>query len=333
MATFSQIVGQEQLKSYLQNAVLTGKVSHAMILEGEKSSGKEFCAKIYAMALQCQNREPGSAEPCGQCHSCKQMLSNNQPDIMTLQHEKPGVIGVEDIRTQINEDVYVKPYSSAYKVYIINDAEKMTQQAQNALLKTLEEPQSYVVILLLTLNAGLLLPTIVSRCVVIHMKSVHDDLIERYLMEQLQIPDYKAKICAAFARGNVGRAKNLAISEEFDHVKSEVLSMLKHISDMEIPEMIQAIRKITEFKMEIDDYLDLCAIWYRDVLLFKATSDANRLIFKEQFSEIRNFASRSSYEKIETVLEALDKAKKRLGANVNFELTMELLFLTLKECG
>jgi DNA polymerase-3 subunit delta' len=215
----------------------------------------------------------------------------------------------------------------------VNEAERMTAQAQNALLKTLEEPPEYAVIILLTANVNSMLPTILSRCVVLNMKSVPDAQVRRYLMEELQVPDYKAEVCVAFARGNVGKAKSLASSEDFDNVKNEALGLLKSIQDMELYEIVAAIKKINEYKLEINDYLDILAIWYRDVLLFKATKDLNHLVFREESQALRRVAQRSSYEGIEKVLEALEKAKTRLNANVNFDLTMELLMLTINENG
>lgn len=328
MARFSDIIGQDQIKEHLHNALQTGKVSHAYIINGEKSSGKEFVARVFSMALQC---EKGGEEPCQECHSCKQALSDNQPDIIRVTHEKPNTISVDDIRTQVNNDVGIKPYSSPYKIYIISEAEKMTPQAQNAILKTLEEPPAYAVMLLLTSNINALLPTIISRCVVLNMKPVPDSLVRKYLMEQLQVPDYKAEVCVAFARGNVGRAKALASSEDFENVKAEALSLLKYIQDMDLNEVIAAVKKITEYKLEIGDYLDICAIWYRDALLFKATHDVNHLVFREELQALRRTAQHSSYEGIETILRALDTAKRRLEANVSFELTMELLMLTIQE--
>lgn len=330
MAGFQNIIGQEQIKEHLQNAIATGKVSHAYILNGEKSSGKEFIAKVFAQTLQC---EKGGTEPCNECRSCKQTVSKNQPDIIYVSHEKPNTISVDDIRAQVNNDVAIKPYSSKYKVYIINEAEKMTPQAQNAILKTLEEPPAYAVIMLLVSNVNTLLPTILSRCVVLNMKPVRDELVKKYLMEELQIPDYKADVCVAFARGNVGKAKLLASSEEFENVKAEALSLLKYTKDMEIQEIVSAIKKISEYKLEINDYLDIMSIWYRDVLLFKATNDVNHLVFREEIQSIRKVAARSSYEGIEKVIRALDKAKKRLDANVNFDLAMELMLLEIQENG
>ena len=333
MAKFADIIGQEQIKEHLQNALKTNKVSHAYILNGEKNSGKEFIAKIFASALQCEKTgiSLGMAEPCGECHSCIQMAGKNQPDVIYVTHEKPGSIGVEDIRSQINGDVAIKPYSSPRKVYIINEGEKMTVQAQNALLKTLEEPPEYTVILILTTNMESLLPTILSRCVALNMKPVRDSQVKKFLMETMRIPDYKADICVAFARGNVGKAKMLASSEEFDNVNEVAVTLLKSINEMEISEIVAAIKKINEYKLDVNDYFDILAIWYRDVLLFKATNDANHLIFREEIQYIRRVADRSTYEGIETVINALEKSKQRLKANVNFDLTMELLLLTIKE--
>lgn len=330
MAEFKDIIGQQQIKEHLQGALSSGKISHAYIINGEKSSGKEFIAKVFAMALQCEKQE---GNPCQECRACKQALSDNQPDIIRVLHEKPNTISVDDIRTQINNDVAIKPYSSRYKIYIMNEAEKMTVQAQNAILKTLEEPPEYAVIMLLTNNVNSLLPTILSRCVVLNMKPVADELVRKYLMEEMQVPDYKADVCVAFARGNIGKARALASSEDFDNVKNEALSLLKYIQDMELHEIVSAIKKINEYKFEINDYLDIMAIWYRDVLLFKATNDVNHLVFREEIQALRRVAQRSSYEGIETIIEALEKAKNRLNANVNFDLTMELLLLTIKENG
>lgn len=207
----------------------------------------------------------------------------------------------------------------------------MTVQAQNALLKTLEEPPEYAVILILTTNMETLLPTILSRCVVLNMKPVRNDQIKKFLMENMEIPDYKADICVAFARGNLGKARLLAKSEEFDKVKEEAITLLKYIGEMELNEVAAAIKKINEFKFDVNDYLDILSIWYRDVLLFKATHDANNLIFREEIQYIRKVADKSTYEGIERIIDALEKSKQRLNANVNFDLTIELLLLTIKE--
>ncbi len=328
MAGFDEIYGQPQIVEHFKNALSTGKISHAYIIEGERSSGKEFIARVFAQALEC---EAGGIEPCNECHSCRQANAGSHPDIIKVMHEKPQNIGVDDIRAGINDNILIKPYSGDWKIYIINEAEKMSVQAQNALLKTLEEPPEYAVILLLTSNLDVMLQTIISRCVVLHMKPVPDDMIKGYLMRELHIPDYKADVCTAFAQGNLGKAKALAVSEEFDNIKTEAVNLLRYIRDMEITEIVTAINKIKDYKIDINDYLDILSVWYRDVLLFKATNDANHLIFKDEIQYIKKMANQSAYEGIEIILEALDKAKARLRANVSFEMTMELLLLTIKE--
>ncbi|MCI8299837.1 MAG: DNA polymerase III subunit [Lachnospiraceae bacterium] len=328
MAGFSNIIGHEQIKEHLQNAISMNKVSHAYIFNGPDRSGKMALANSFAMALQCEQH---STEGCMECHSCQQALSGNQPDIIYLQHEKPNTISVDDIRRQINNDIGIKPYASPYKIYIVSEAEKMSQQAQNALLKTIEEPPAYAVILLLTSNADSFLPTILSRCITLNLKPVPDTAIHNFLMERYQIPDYKADICTAFAQGNVGKAVQLASSEEFNEIKASALQLVKRVKDIELHEMIETVKRISDYKLEINDYFDIMFIWYRDVLLYKATSDINSLIFKDEISDIKKQASKSSYEGIETIIKSLDKAKNRLNANVNFDLVIELLLQTIKE--
>lgn len=330
MNGFRQIIGHKDVIRHLQNAIEANKVSHAYILNGEKGSGKKTIARVFARALNCESDEE---RPCDKCHSCRQANSGNHPDIMEITHDKPNSISVDDIREQIVEDVQVRPYSSPYKVYIISDAEKMTMQAQNALLKTIEEPPSYVVVLLLTTNASSLLPTILSRCVMLNTKPVPDSQVRTYLMEHAQIPDYQADICVAFAQGNIGKAVQLATSENFNEIRGAAIYLLTHLKDMDIAEITAAVKAVSEFKVDIRDYLDILAVWYRDVLYFKATSDANGIIFRENLRAIQEQTRRCSYEGLERILEGIQKAKMRLTANVNFELTMELLFLLMKENG
>lgn len=328
MAGFEDIVGHEQIIEHLKNAISMGKVSHAYILNGPDLSGKKMLADAFARALQCEENDPAG---CGKCKSCKQAEDYNQPDIIYVQHEKPNLIGVDDIRAQLNNSIAIKPYSSKYKVYIVDEAEKMNQQAQNALLKTIEEPPAYGIILLLTTNADSFLPTILSRCITLNIKTVKDEIIKNYLMTEKGIPDYQADICTAFAQGNVGKAIKLASSDEFKELKASAVQLMKRIDDIELYELGGAVKQITDYKLEIQDYFDLMMIWFRDVLYMKATNDANNLIFKDEVYDIKKQAAKHSYNGIEVILEALEKAKIRLNANVNFDLTIELLLLTIKE--
>lgn len=327
MLYFNSIIGHEQVKEHLQTAIKQNKISHSYIINGEPGCGKKLTAAIFAETLQCEDK---GINPCGLCKSCIQAESKNHPDIIWITHEKYS-IGVDDIRSQLNNNISIKPYSGSYKIYIIPDADKMTEQAQNALLKTIEEPPEYAVILLLTDNMDSLLPTILSRCVTLNLKTVKADLIEKYLMERCKVPDYMARISARFSQGNVGRALRYSSSPDFLEMKDEILHVLKYIDEMEIYEVVEAVRHLSGYKLEINDCIDFMQLWYRDILMFKVTKDPNTLLFREEYRFISEQAKKRGYEEIENIIKAMDKAKRRLNANVNFDIAIELMLLTIKE--
>lgn len=328
MLGFKDIIGHEKIKEHLQKAIESDHVSHAYILTGETGMGRKSLANAFSMTLLC---ERGKSDPCMECHACKQVMTNNHPDLIFVTHEKPGSIGVDDIRWQINDTIMIRPYSSYYKIYIVDEAEKMTVQAQNALLKTIEEPPSYAIIMLLTTNQEAFLPTILSRCVQLKLKPQTDAVVKSYLMGSLGIKESRADIYAAFARGNLGRAIHLASSEEFQLLYSELLHMLKHLKEMDIMELLFYIKKMKDENLDIYDCLDFMQLWYRDILMYKVTQDINLLIFREEFNTMKEMSASSAYDGIETILKAIDKARIRLDANVNMELAMELMLLVMKE--
>ncbi len=362
MAGFQNIIGHRDIISHLKNAISMNKVSHAYILDGPEHSGKRLIAEAFAAALQCQTihgivsgeKAPGQIllpgipadaegsvseeageraermEPCMECRSCRQAAGRNQPDIIYVTHEKT-TISVDDVRRQINQDISIKPYSSRYKIYIVDEAEKMNVQAQNALLKTIEEPPEYAVILLLTTNGDSFLPTIRSRCVSLRLKAVEDSLIREFLMRSRQIPDYQADVCVAFAQGNVGQAVLLASSEEFNELKDFAVQLIRRLGDIPVYELMQELKPLNEYKEKIQVFFDLLLLLFRDVLLYKSTGQESRLVFKEQAFVIRQMAERGSFPGLNRILEEIGTAGRRIRANVNFELTLELLLLNIKE--
>ncbi|MCR5107723.1 MAG: DNA polymerase III subunit delta [Lachnospiraceae bacterium] len=330
MADFSAIIGQEHIKEQLGGSVDNDTISHAYIFSGEKGLGKKHMAKLFSMAIQCEGGKKGN-RPCMECRSCRLALGNNHPDIKYFLPEKEKSIGVRPVRKQIVDDVYIKPYSSRYKVYIMKDADKMTLAAQNVLLKTLEEPPSYTVLILITDNISSIIPTIISRCVVLSMKPLKDSAVRDYLMDELHISEYQAGICSAFARGNIGRARSLALNDSFGIIREDTVRILKDIKDMDMETLIGQEKIIQKRREAVNEFFDIITIWYRDVLMYKATGDKDAIVFKEEEKSIRKAAERSSYEGIERVMEKLDITKERLKANVKFALAIELLLLTIKE--
>jgi len=364
MAGFQDIVGHEQIIAHLKNAIALDKVSHAYIFDGPDHAGKRMLAEAFAMTLQCETvqREYADAdegeteqmtlfempvslnagvseaakaraamtEPCMECHSCKQAVGKNQPDIIYVTHEKTG-ISVDDIRQQINGDIVLKPYSSRYKIYIVDEAEKMNIQAQNALLKTVEEPPSYAVILLLTTNAAAFLPTIRSRCVTLSLRAVPDEQIRAFLMQRCRVPDYQADLSVAFAQGNVGRAELLASSEQFNELKDNTVQLLRRLDGIPVCDLVQELQFLTDKKENASDFLDLILLFFRDVLLYKSTLSVEGLIFQKQAHIVRQLGKQITYAGVNRVLQAIETADRRIRANVNFPLTLELLMMDIKE--
>ena len=329
MANFKDIIGQESIKKHLQTAIKTGNLSHAYIINGEYGSGRQTIASALAKTIQCQSKTDDT-DACGVCTSCKQAESYNHPDIKYITHDKTS-ISVNDIREQLNNDISIKPYSSEYKIYIIPDANKMTEQAQNALLKTIEEPPVYAIIILLTENCDSLLPTIRSRCVTLTMNPVEKDKICTYLENKFQLEPEQAQIAANYCQGNIGKAIRFASSSDFIEMKNQVLKLLKNLDSMDIASIIDTIKEFSTHKNDINDYLALMLLWYRDVLMNKVTKDANLLLYSDEYSAISEQATKRDYENIENIIAAIDKAKVRLKANVNFDVTIELMILAMKD--
>lgn len=327
MNGFSDIVGNRQIKEHLYHAIQEDKPFHAYIFQGDTGTGKKMMAKAFAAGLQCCCE---GERPCGDCVSCRQIKAMCHPDVIWLKKEKAGY-GVEEIREQINHDIQIRPYANKYKVFLMNDAETMTESAQNALLKTIEEPPEYAVIILMTNNINGLLPTIRSRCMNLEFGPITTPAIEEYLLKHCGVPDYLAKSSALFAQGNLGKAIRYASSADFLQKKELIIRLLRNIHHMSVHEVLTEIKVIAENKDEINDYIDLMMIWYRDVLLFKATKNVNQLLLAEEYLHIIEDAKVLSYYKIEEILTGFDKLKVRLRANVNFEVAMELMLLNIKE--
>lgn len=328
MANFADIVGHEDILQHFKMSIEKGKISHAYILNGEKGTGKKLVTRVVAKTLQC---ETGKEDACDTCHSCIQAEAGSQPDIIWVRHEKSGVISVDEIREQVNQDIIVKPYSSKYKIYIIPDAQLLNPQAQNALLKTIEEPPEYAILFLLTSNIDKMLPTIISRCVVLNMKPVREVDMIRYMTTQLDVSEDTAYFCERFAFGNLGKAVRLATSENYQEIKDTTIRLLRQIYEMDMEEILATTKRLADFKLDMQDLMDIMQMWYRDVLMFKITNSPSQLVFKDEYTAMKKQSARISYEGIDNVIKALDKMKIRLEANVNFEVAMELLLLTIKE--
>ena len=169
MPDFNDILGNGQIKKNIKSAIANGNVNHAYILCGPVGSGKKLIANAFAKAIQCE----GENVPCGECQSCRMFESGNNPDVLYPVPVKTKVLGADDIRDQIVKPASVKPYMFNKKVFIVDNADKMTIQAQNTFLKTLEEPSGYCIFMLVAESLDGFLPTVLSRCVILRTEPVN----------------------------------------------------------------------------------------------------------------------------------------------------------------
>lgn len=327
MAGFKDIIGQKNVISHMKKAISMGTVSHAYILNGEAGMGKKLLADVFSTALQC---EKDGDEPCMECRSCKQAAGRNHPDIKWVSHEKATSISVEEIREQLVNDMGIKPYSGKYKIYIIDEGEKMTPAAQNTLLKTIEEPPAYGIIIILTSNREMLLQTILSRCVSLNLRPLIDSEIKNYLITHENIPDYQAIMAVKFAGGNLGKAIDIASSEEFIQMKDDVVRALKNIDKMTASDINQTVKEVATYKSAMDSYLNLMVTWFRDVLLYKASASPEQLVFSNEIAIIEKQAKVAEYDSLQRIFADIEELKGRLKSNVNFDIAMELLFINIR---
>ena len=325
---FHQIVGHEDIIRHFKSSIETGRVGHAYIICGEEDSGRSSLAFSFAKALQC---ESGETDPRNECPSCIKADSGNHPDIILVKHEKPTVLSVDEIRDQVVSTMDIRPYSGKYKIYIIDDAQLMNAQAQNALLKTIEEPPEYGVIILITNSLEKLLPTILSRCITLNIKPVKERDVMEYLIAHYDLDEKKARFCVEYAQGNLGKAVMLATNEDYEALVRSVIRLEKEIYQMEMEDIEDAIQACAKYKLNIGEYLDLMMMWYRDILMLKVTGKPDKIIFREEYSTIRDQANYLSYNELEDKSRAIENAKIRIAANARLEDVMRLLIMTLKE--
>ena len=311
---YSDIIGQQHIKEHFINAVKNNTVSHAYIINGEKSTGKSMLAETFAMSVMCEGEDE---KPCMKCKSCTKIANKCNPDFIKLirdTEKKADIIRIDEIRSQIIDSMYDRPYNGHHKVYIIEDADKMNVQAQNAILKTLEEPPKYAVLLLTTTNVERLLPTIISRCIILNMRPVKDNIIKQFLRE----------------KGGVSE----------DGI-TDILIDIPRTGYRRILEAVDTIciltgrdkKKKTKTKSKYgpEDVFDIFMLWYRDILLYKATDDIEGLIFRNHKTEIAIQAGFFRFDALDKIFHEIEDARGKIRSFINYEATMELLLINIQE--
>lgn len=325
MNGYNNILGNDSLIDNLKSTVRNNRINHAYIFDGESGMGKMTIAKAFAKTLNCVE---GGDQPCGKCMSCKTFDSDNNPDIFYISEQKG--IKVDTIRQQINQNIITKPFSYKYKIFIIKDAHTMNVQAQNALLKTLEEPPEYVIFLLLSCNYNMLLTTILSRCVLFKMRQLPQPLLKNYLLEQ-GFDSMSAETMSHYACGVVGRALTLQHSETFQDLLAFAFKLCEELKDYDLIEMYKAADSLKDKKDDFDTLLQLMYYIFRDALVFKTTGADNRLIHTMQIDKIKKICNSFSRRQLLKSCLALENARVRYSRKGDFQFTVEELFYKIKE--
>lgn len=327
MNDFRDIKGNGQIIKSMKAAIDNNMVSHAYIIGGAEGSGKKTLAAAFAKTLLC--RAEGD-DACNKCVSCRTFDSGNNPDVRYVYPAKTKSVSVDDVREQISADVKIKPYSGKYKIYIIPKADMLTEQAQNALLKTLEEPPEYAVFMLLAENTEMFLPTVLSRCVVFGIKPLPAETVKNYIIENGIADEKQAAVCAEYAQGSIGAAVRFARSEQFAALKTKVISTLSDMDSLSLFDLTQAAAELEEFK-DLTDVTDMIYIWYRDVLAYKTMQNDSRIIEKDIIPLIKKESDKISMEGLYNIPQYIIETKKQIRQNVNFVFAMEMLFINIKE--
>lgn len=302
------LLGQDKISSFFDRSIDSGRVPHALIISGEKGSGKLRMALYFAMR-------------------CLEIEKEAHPDIRVVDMYEEGVKYTEAIRRQIIDNILMSPYSGKYKFYIINGAERMTKEAQNAILKSLEEPPEYASIIMLTTNPGLLLPTICSRAVSLFIQPTDYECIEKMLMEDHGADMDTAIMCAHLSLGIPKKAVSILENERY----LEMAFML--------PGVISGIQKsgghvaykeqIDSFREEFDYFLELMEIFIRDVLVYKSTGWEDDFKGLKWQQDIKYVSQKSSFGRLGTILGSIATARQSRAANVGTESLMELIVLEI----
>ena len=328
MYTFQEIRGNKSLTEQLKAVVSDGKASHAYLFLGGAGAGKRLIANTFAKALQCESEGSGQ-KPCGNCRSCQSFDHKNHPDIIYFQAlEKPPKYTIEDVRKQIVETVDLKPFQYDKKIYIIEKADTLNVQAQNALLKTLEEPPAHVMFLLLAERAEAFLPTILSRVVTMKIRPLSEETVAEYLMGT-GLSTEESHTLAAYSQGRIGQALELMEDDAFREMRQDILGKLEALPSMQEGEAYLMAKELEAYKSDLR-FLDIMELWYRDLLTAKSLREERYLIQKDKKEAIFRGANEPA-EKLAKKAEAVRKARIRLSQNANFRLTMEVMLMDLKE--
>ena len=319
---------QPQVHQMLRNSMQKNRVAHAYIFEGERGTGKKEASILFAKSLFCEQADV-QEHPCNQCINCKRIASGNHPDVHLIE---PDGLSIKKEQIQfLQEEFTKKGVESNRKMYIIGDAEKMTVQAANSLLKFLEEPISDTTAILITDQSQKILPTILSRCQMITFKHLSAEILQHKLQEQ----GVNAQTAAIVSQltNKFDEAMEISLDDWFAQAQRKVIELYEALKNNYMKALIYLQEewfKHFKEKDQIDRGLDFLLLIYKD-LLYIQLDKHDSIVFKTKKAELEKYALQSAQRTIATDMEHILEAKRRLMSNTNPQLVMEQLVLNLQE--
>lgn len=306
---FEKIRGQRFAKKYLSNSIKSNMISHAYMFEGPSGVGKNTMARELATTLlEMENLF-------------------NSPDYIEIMPDGNS-IKIAQIR-KLQSDILVKPYKS-YKIYVIDEAQKMTVEAQNALLKTLEEPPKYAIIILITNNKESLLDTIKSRCEIIKFTPIPLVEVADYLT-QTGVDKNRASLLANFSRGSMQKAIELSESEDFHIMRDEVQKYVETFLTGSMLDIMDIQSSIEKYKDNITNVLDLLVNYFRDIMMVKENVDSSMIINLDRLVFIKNMSTKITYSQLSKIIDIIEETKNKLRSNCNFNISIQVMTLNIYE--
>ncbi|HBE8823076.1 TPA: DNA polymerase III subunit delta' [Clostridioides difficile] len=306
---FENIIGQDFAKKYLTNSIKKNKLNNAYMFEGMDGIGKKkFADELSKLLLDYENLE-------------------NSPDYVLIKPDGNS-IKIAQIRN-LQSYIVIRPHKD-YKIYIINNAEKMTVEAQNALLKTLEEPPNYAIIILVTNNKESLLETIKSRCDIIKFSPIPIEDLKRYLINT-GIEEERAQLLAIFSRGSIENALNLSQSSEFSMMREDIQQYIQIMLDKNIVEILNIPNNMEKYRGKIIALLDMMINYFRDIILLKENVNKNMLINVDKLVFIQNMSGKISYSQLSKIIDIIEDAKSKIKSNCNFNISIQVMSLNIYE--
>jgi DNA polymerase-3 subunit delta' len=327
---FRQILGQERVISHLRTAREKGRLSHAYLFLGPEGVGRASTARALAAALNCLTPwEDGDA--CGTCASCRRLAAGTHPDFLVIEPTESLQIKIDQIR-ELSRVTNYPPLGDGWRVILIKPAEAMNEAAANALLKTLEEPPEWHLLVLTAQAEADLLPTIVSRCHKLAFAPLPAALVTRELEERRDLARPLAQLLAALSGGSLGRALTLD-PEAILAQRRQVLEDLKALAGGAASVALDWAQRLAKSRPDLDNFLSLAQLWYRDLLLCHFQAPPALLAHRDLQADLNRAAAATKPETWFQKFTALGTAQRHLQANLNPELTLDILGLRLQRRG